>query len=241
LLLVHGWGADRRSWDDIVALVSPWADVVSPDLAGHGERTGDCAPGARFTVDNLAADLATRISDGERVVAIGHSMGGQVVAKLAIRCPDRIRAVGVIDPAYGADDAEIERCPEVLADLRQRGSQAGVEFVDRAFAGSTATALHRAARDQMSRTPGPVLSDLYESMYLAPGSIGARPATRAFLPTIGRPCLSLYSTEYAASFARSVTWRTGSAVEVWPGTTHYLHQEQPARFAEFLRRWLNRT
>ncbi|WP_328993388.1 alpha/beta hydrolase [Kribbella sp. NBC_01245] len=229
LLLVHGWGADRRSWDDIAELVAPWADVLAPDLAGHGE-----APAASgLTIDQLADDLAELVADGGPVVAVGHSMGGQVVVSLAARYPELVQAIVVIDPAYGADEAEIAHSPDVLADLRRRGTEAGVEFVDRALAGN---ALHEEVRAQMSRTPGSVLADLFESMYLAPGSIGARAATRAFQPRLTQPCLSLYSTESAADFARSLTWPAGSAIEVWPGATHYLHQQYPRRFAELLRR-----
>lgn len=234
LLLVHGWGADRRSWARIAELVEPWADVIAPDLAGHGERAAE--PG--LTIDRLVKDMADLVPPGEQVVAVGHSMGGQVVVRLATQHPDLVRAVVVIDPAYGADEAEMDRSPEVLADLRKRGAAAGVEFVDGAFAAKSGTALQVEARDQMSRTPGVVLADLYESMYLAPGSIGARPATRAFLPTIGKPCLSLYSTEHAAAFARSIVWPVVSAIEVWPGTTHYLHQEHPVFFTELLSSWL---
>ena len=235
LLLVHGWGDDRRSWDEIAKLVSPWAEVVAPDLAGHGELVEEYG----LTVDRLVDDLAAELS--EPVVAVGHSMGGQLVARLAVRYPSLVKAIVVIDPAYGADDAEMERCPAVLADLRERGAEAGVEFVDGAFAGALGSTLHLEAREQMARTPGVVLADLYESMYLAPGSIGARPATRAFLPTIAKPYLSLYSTEYAASFARSLPWSPSSTIEVWPGTTHYLHQEHPTRFAHLLKTWLTRA
>jgi pimeloyl-ACP methyl ester carboxylesterase len=233
LLLVHGWGADRRSWDEIAKLVEPWADVVAPDLAGHGEQAEEHG----LAVDRLADELAADLSDA--AVAVGHSMGGQVVARLADRYPSLVRAIVVIDPAYGADDAEMSRCPAVLADLRERGTEAGVEFVDRAFAGALGSMLHLETQAQMARTPGPVLADLYESMYLGSDSIGSRPAARAFLPTIGKPCLSVYSTEYGAAFARSLPWPPSSSVEVWPGSTHYLHQEQPGRFAELLKAWLS--
>jgi pimeloyl-ACP methyl ester carboxylesterase len=231
LLLVHGWGSDRRSWDDIAELVEPWADVLTPDLAGHGEAAADGA----LTIGRLVDDVAALADRDAPVVAVGHSMGGQVAVQLAVRYPGLVRAIVVIDPAYGADAAEVERCPDVLADLRRRGTEAGVEFVDRALVGS---ALHEEASAQMARTPGPVLADLYESMYLAPGSIGARTATRDFLQALTKPCLSLYSTEYAADFARTLTWAPGSTVEVWPGATHYLHQQYPDRLAELLMRWL---
>lgn len=232
LLLVHGWGADRQSWNEIIKLVEPWADVLAPDLAGHGERTDE----HDLTVDALVDDLAAGLT--EPVVAVGHSMGGQLVAWLAVRYPSLVDRIVVIDPAYGADDAEMDRCPAVLEELRTRGAESGVEFVDRAFADAYGSPLHLDAREQMARTPGPVLADLYQSMYLAPGSIGARPAARAFLPTVGKPCLSLYSNEYAAAFARSIPWAPGSTIEVWPGTSHYLHQQHPDRFAELLRSWI---
>jgi len=229
LLLVHGWGADRQSWNEIAKLVSPWADVLAPDLAGHGSRSAE----RDLTVDALVDDLAAQLT--EPVVAVGHSMGGHLVAWLGVRYPSLVRRIVVIDPAYGADDAEMDRCPDVLEDLRTRGSEAGVEFVDRAFADAYGSTLHLDARAQMAATPGPVLADLYQSMYLASGSIGARPTARAFLPTVGKPCLSLYSNEYAAAFARSIPWPPGSTIEVWPGTTHYLHQQHPERFADLLR------
>jgi hypothetical protein len=102
--------------------------------------------------------------------------------------------------------------PDVLADLRLRGAAAGLEFVDGAFGSSGGGSLQAEIRAQMALTPGPVLADLYESMYLAPGSIGPRVGTRAFLAGLGKPCLSLYSSENAANFARSLDWPTGSAM-----------------------------
>ncbi|MGW1347558.1 alpha/beta fold hydrolase [Kribbella sp. NPDC002412] len=232
LLLVHGWGADRQSWNEITKFVSPWADVLAPDLPGHGSRTSARSLTVSVLVDDLAAGLT------EPVVAVGHSMGGQLVAWLAVRHPELVERIVVIDPAYGADDAEMDGCPAVLEDLRTRGSESGVEFVDRAFADASGSPLHLDARAQMAATPGEVLAGLYQSMYLDSGSIGARPAARAFLPSIGKPCLSLYSGEYAAAFARSIPWAPGSTIEVWPGTTHYLHQQHPERFANLLRNWI---
>ncbi|MFI7061255.1 alpha/beta fold hydrolase [Kribbella sp. NPDC050124] len=238
LLLVHGWGADRQSWNEITKLVTPWADVLAPDLLGHGSRpsAGSRTSAGSLTVSVLVDDLAAGVT--EPVVAVGHSMGGQLVAWLAVRYPALVERIVVIDPAYGADDAEMERCPAVLEDLRTRGADSGVEFVDRAFADAPGSPLHLDARAQMAATPGEVLAELYESMYLAPGSIGARPAARAFLPSVGKPCLSLYSGDYAAAFARSIPWAPGSKIEVWPGATHYLHQQHPERFADLLRSWL---
>ncbi|TDO30582.1 pimeloyl-ACP methyl ester carboxylesterase [Kribbella sp. VKM Ac-2527] len=227
ILLVHGWGANGNAWRQITDLVSEWSETTAPDLRGHGTQIDADGP---YTIGALADDLAKMIHDP--VVAVGHSMGGQVVADLAARYPELVTAVVVIDPAYGADDEEIALAPDRLADLRERGSEAGAEFVDRAF--PQTNELHRETRAAMERTPGDVLADLYESMYLAPGSFGHRPATRDFLATAQHPFHSLYSTGRAADFAMSLTWPAGSTIEVWPGTGHYLHQEHPDRFAQLL-------
>ncbi len=234
ILLVHGWGANGDAWRKITSLVSEWSEVTAPDLRGHGTQIDADGP---YTISTLADDLAKLIHDP--VVAVGHSMGGQVVADLAARYPELMTDVVVIDPAYGADDEEIAAAPHRLADLRERGSHAGAEFVDGAFRpqrhSPQTNELHRETRAAMERTPGNVLADLYESMYLTPGSFGHRPATRDFLATARHPYHSLYSTGRAADFAMSLTWPAGSTIEVWPGTGHYLHQEHPDRFAQLLR------
>ncbi|MFC5268520.1 alpha/beta fold hydrolase [Kribbella qitaiheensis] len=188
----------------------------------------------------MVQDLAATIT--EPVVAVGHSMVGQGVAHLADQHSELVQTIVVIDSAYGADDAEMARCPAPLHDLRTRGTDFGVEFVDRAFTGADGTPLHLAARTQMAHTPGPVLADLYESMYLTPTSIAARPAGRESLPphhhqALPQPLLQ----RVRVAFARTIAWTADSEIEVWPGTTHYLHQQHAAQFSELLKTWVFQT
>lgn len=60
------------------------------------------------------------------VVAVGHSMGAQVVATLAIEHPRAVRALVVITPAYGADEAEERLIPAHLARPAHRGRRRGL-------------------------------------------------------------------------------------------------------------------
>src|SRR5437773_2676958 len=145
LLLVHGWGGDSRAWN---GLSFDGHRVITVDLRGHG-RSPVLRHGYRpadYAVD--LAMLVDRMSLGP-VVAVGHSMGGQIVVELALERPDLVAAVVVIDPAYGADEAEAAMFEKRLAALQKDGAAAAVRQL-----GLPAGEV----RDQLLATPGHVLA-----------------------------------------------------------------------------------
>lgn len=79
LLLIHGLGANRGVWSDLRSVLSWDGRVVAPDLPGHGAAgwSGD------YTVGALAAALSAHCENGERVIVVGHSLGGGVGLALA--------------------------------------------------------------------------------------------------------------------------------------------------------------
>jgi len=79
LLLLHGLGATSGVWADLRAHLDWAGPVIAPDLPGHGPSpwTGD------YTVGALAAGVSGHCSNGEPVIAIGHSLGGAVALALA--------------------------------------------------------------------------------------------------------------------------------------------------------------
>lgn len=88
LLLIHGLGATPGVWSDLVGHIEsggesggahPFARIITAELPGHGAApwTGD------YTVGALAAAVSAQCEPSERVVAIGHSLGGGVALALA--------------------------------------------------------------------------------------------------------------------------------------------------------------
>ncbi len=79
LLAIHGLGATAAVWDGLVDQLGDRWNVVAPDLPGHGSApwTGD------YTVGSLAAAMSGHVETGERVVVVGHSLGGAVGVALA--------------------------------------------------------------------------------------------------------------------------------------------------------------
>ncbi|TCC08349.1 alpha/beta hydrolase [Kribbella soli] len=225
LLLVHGWGGDSRAWS---GLRFEGHRVITVDLRGHG-RSPVLRHGYRPA--DYAADLAMlvdRMNLGP-VVAVGHSMGGQIVAELALQRPDLVAAVVAIDPAYGADEAEAATFEQRLTALRNDGPEAAVRQL-----GLSAGAI----RDQLLATPGHVLAESYAGMYTDPDAFGARPAAVTRLAGLTQPLLCIRPTPEMAAWDIGLSLPYGSRVVLWNGCGHFLHHERPAQFVNLIESWL---
>ena len=77
--LIHGLGATRGVWSDLQSVLSWDGRVVATDLPGHGAAgwSGD------YTIGALAAAISAHCENGERVIVVGHSLGGGVGLALA--------------------------------------------------------------------------------------------------------------------------------------------------------------
>lgn len=101
LILVHGTPGSASGWSDYLVNPPPGAEVVALDRPGFGDSGPD---GAMTSLEMQAAAVyALFPTDGRRVVLLGHSLGGPIVARVAAEHPDRVAAVVLLaaslDPA----------------------------------------------------------------------------------------------------------------------------------------------
>jgi pimeloyl-ACP methyl ester carboxylesterase len=103
LVLVHGLGARRASWDPVLPALAAAREVVSVDLPGHGATPPLAGPLSldRLT-DELQAWLVGQDLDGADLV--GSSMGARMVLELARRGVGR--HVVALDPGGFWSDTE---------------------------------------------------------------------------------------------------------------------------------------
>jgi pimeloyl-ACP methyl ester carboxylesterase len=237
LLLVHGWGATMDSWRPHIPLLAQRHRVITVDIRGHGRSD---VPTDGYDPDSIAGDLLELLDllHADPVVAVGHSWGAQLVAALATHWPDRVAALVMLDPAYGATSRtgllrqlELWRSPDADAEL--------LAFAESAFSHETPVAVREAVREGFRQTPRHVIVEAFFGMYLRPGAFGIRPASEAYLSRLGMPTLSVFSSEEAAAWATGVPAAPGSAVVAWPGTGHYLHQERPDELVTLVEQWLD--
>jgi pimeloyl-ACP methyl ester carboxylesterase len=92
LLLVHGLGGAASNWVELVPELVRRYRVLVPDLPGHG---GSSPLPAAPTLSPFA-DVVAALAERERMLpatVVGHSLGGLVALRLALRHPDAVRAL----------------------------------------------------------------------------------------------------------------------------------------------------
>ena len=101
LLLLHGYSESILAWRGLVDRLATRFQVVALDLPGFGLSEKPSGPYDLATMTHRLGDFLDRWTSGP-VVIVGHSMGGELAAALAMDRPDRILAVVLIAPAgYG--------------------------------------------------------------------------------------------------------------------------------------------
>ena len=103
LLLVHGFtGAKEDFRDHIDALAAQGYWVVAPDLRGHG-GSGHPTGEHEYHLDRFADDVESLIDalGWQQLDLLGHSMGGMITQVVAVRRPERISRLVLMDTASG--------------------------------------------------------------------------------------------------------------------------------------------
>src|SRR5437763_680647 len=97
VLLLHGIPTSSRVWDRVGAALSADFDVVAPDLLGYGESG---KPPDRDVSMAAQAELVPMLLDElgvERVILVGHDLGGAVAQRMAVDAPERVAGLVLID------------------------------------------------------------------------------------------------------------------------------------------------
>jgi pimeloyl-ACP methyl ester carboxylesterase len=97
VVLVHGLSGSWRWWAATARRLAEHHRVLLPDLPGHGDWPSLRAPALAGAPEWLAAWL--RAAGLERAHLVGHSLGGLVCARLAIRRPDLVDRLVLVAPA----------------------------------------------------------------------------------------------------------------------------------------------
>jgi pimeloyl-ACP methyl ester carboxylesterase len=105
LLLLHGFTASTFSWREVMAPLAELGTVVPFDRPSSGltarPMPGDWegrSPYSREAQSDLTVGLMDALKADEAVL-IGHSAGGTIAALTALRYPERVRALILVDAA----------------------------------------------------------------------------------------------------------------------------------------------
>jgi pimeloyl-ACP methyl ester carboxylesterase len=112
VVLLHGFGGSTYSWVGTrAALAESGYRAIAVDLRGFGLSDKDAGDHAHPAQAAMVDAVMDRLRIDEAVV-VGHSMGGNVAAHLALGFPNRVRALVLVDAALvppGEDGASEAR------------------------------------------------------------------------------------------------------------------------------------
>ena len=105
VVLVHGFGSSRDSWNRFAGRLTKQYRVIAPDMPGWGESTRIEAESYGYPkqVQRLR-EFITMLGLG-RVHLIGHSMGGFICSAYAAQYPDEVITLSLIAP-HGVAEPE---------------------------------------------------------------------------------------------------------------------------------------
>jgi pimeloyl-ACP methyl ester carboxylesterase len=227
LVFVHGWSCDRTYWAGQLAPFARDFHVVAVDLAGHGESglgRGD------WTMAAFGGDVAAVVEQLglRRVILIGHSMGGDVIAEAARRLPGRVAGLVWVDTyrALGAG-----RSPEQVQAFTARLRASFVDSTRALVRGmfvptSDRSLVERVAADMAAAPPAVALSALEHAFAYS------REMPRT-LQALRVPVVAINPDDGPTDAASMAPY--GVTVVLMPGVGHFLQLEDPARFNRLLR------
>lgn len=236
LVFIHCWACDRTFWNGQLDTLATSHRVVSLDLAGHGESGKHRSS---WTLAGLAADIQL-VADTlglDRIVLIGHSMGGPLSLLAAARMPGRVEGVVCVDALQNADFVFPRALGEqmVAAFHADFPGQMG-RMMDMMFPPAADTAVkHWVLNKGVAADTGAVLAIIADY---------ANHDEKAALAAAGVPvrCINAVPSSpmsLATDVEANRKYADFDAV-LMEGVGHYLHLERPAEFNRLLRETLDR-
>lgn len=230
LLFIHGWSCDGRYWREQVPVFSRKYQVVTLDLAGHGNSA---LMRNDYTRQAFAQDVKAVVDSigAQRVILIGHSMGGTIAAQAALLMPDQVIGIVAVDTLQNVEPtvtrAEID---EMFKPFSIDFRSAAVNFVKSMFLEGADQKLVDWVAADMSSAPPQVGMSVFNDMF----SDYLRGGEAKLLEDVKVPvrCINarLWPTDEAANRRHIALY----SVVYMDDVGHFLMLEKPKEFNRLL-------
>lgn len=238
LLLLHGFPLDHRMWSGQEALAGRHR-LLAPDQRGFG-RSGGSAPSSVEQLADDAAAALTALAPGARAVVCGLSLGGYVAQHVAIRHPDLVAALVLVDTKLEADTPDARAARHDLAARVQRaGTRVLAEaMLPRLFAASAVArdTPQRGAAEALVRAM--ILGTPVATVTAALAALATRPDMTGAFAAGTVPTLLVCGAEDVITpperMAADAAVIPGARLAVVPRCGHMTPLEDPAAFNTLL-------
>lgn len=237
----HGLFGQGKNWTQIAKALSPDHRVLLLDMPNHGRSPWT----QTFDYLELADMVAAHLEPDAPLALVGHSMGGKIAMCLALRHPELVERLVVVDvaPVAYASGREFARYIETMRGMdlttlerRDQAEEALRESVPNPVVRSFLLQNLRRSDDgwhwQLNLD---LLGEHMEALAGWPGErLGEASYDRPVL-WVGGAGSDYINDEHAAEMDRRFPRNRRVLVK---GAGHWVHSEQPEIFLEVLRRFL---
>ena len=118
VVFLHGLFGQGKNFTTIAKALAPGHQSLLVDLPNHGASAWTASVDYADMAESVAEAIRQALP-GERVAVVGHSMGGKVAMVLALRHPDLVERLAVVDisPVSTSGMSEFEGLLDALATL----------------------------------------------------------------------------------------------------------------------------
>jgi pimeloyl-ACP methyl ester carboxylesterase len=226
LVLVHGWSCDRGYWDGQLAPLSLEFQVVTIDLAGHGESDSGRKEWSIAAFGNDVATVVNHLALSDTVL-VGHSMGGDVILEAARSLRGLVSGLVWVD-AYGdvPHINTVEQVQQRMTPFRTDFVETTRSFVQALFGAAADPSLVERIAADMSAAPLDVALGAMEAAL----TFGCK--VPALLAELQLPLVAINPDNSSTDLES--TRRFGIEVVLLPGVGHFPMLEDPQAFNERL-------
>ncbi len=238
IVFIHGWTCDGHDWMFQHDYFSQRYRVITVDLRGHGRSS---VPDSGFSPKDFASDVAQLLSalNVNSVVAVGHSLGGLIIATLAIEHPELVAACIAVDPAYGAGETATSYMASVLDQLKGPDCLNATATAFSAMeSDTTPLALRALHRRRVHGVDERVIIATLEGIYWGEGQFGRKAEAERYLAQRDCPVLALHVDPRRSAWEATTFRHPLSLAESFPGHGHWFHQEAFEEFNQYCEAWI---
>jgi pimeloyl-ACP methyl ester carboxylesterase len=200
-------------------------------------------PSGAYDPEDYVRDIESLITShypGQKFILMGHSMGGQVAARLAAKRPALIRAVVSVDGSLGFSDKVGSAFAKVAKELQAKDSgKVAAALFKQVYAKTTNPAFkswHARRAEGMSQI---AVRESFGPLFVGPDQVGAGQSSAKFCKGLNMPVYHLCRDPAQAKRMRPWFSNDQSKVDVWTNTGHWIMQDRPDDVNAAVTAWID--
>ncbi|NRB55996.1 MAG: alpha/beta hydrolase [Salinicola sp.] len=241
LMLLHGWTCDSNDWSWQLPLFESKYRVVAVDLRGHG--WSEVMPSGAYLPEDYVRDIESLITThypGQKFTLMGHSMGGQVAARLAAKRPDLVKAVVSVDGSLGFSEQVGKAFAKVTQALQAKEPDAVTSALfEKVYDKATDPAFKSWHARRVKGMSEIAVRESFGPLFMGSDQVGVGESSATFCKQLNMPFYHLCRDQAQADRMRPWFSNDKSKVDVWNDTGHWIMQDRPDDLNAAVTSWID--